>query len=83
NIDGPSIELPVDDGPRAAMEALRVLDAHALAPLSFVLREPSLDDVFLALTGKRTETEDDETAAPPPTSGRRKPRAGATSGGAR
>ena len=62
-VEGSSIELAVDDGPRAAMEALRMLDAQALSPTTFVLREPSLDDVFLALTGKRTETEaDDETA---------------------
>ena len=53
-VDGSSIELPVDDGPRAAMEALRMLDANALVPTTFVFREPSLDDVFLALTGKRT-----------------------------
>jgi ABC-2 type transport system ATP-binding protein len=59
SVDGSSIELPVDDGPRSAMEALRLLDSHALAPTTFVLREPSLDDVFLSLTGKRTETAED------------------------
>jgi ABC-2 type transport system ATP-binding protein len=58
-IEGSMIELPVDDGPRAAMEALRILDAHAMAPTTFGLREPSLDDVFLALTGKRTDVEVD------------------------
>jgi ABC-type multidrug transport system ATPase subunit len=64
SVDGSSIELPVDDGPRAAMEALRMLDAHHLTPTTFVLREPSLDDVFLALTGKRTEADDDPDAEP-------------------
>jgi ABC-2 type transport system ATP-binding protein len=59
--DGSSIELPVDDGPRAAMEALRMLDAQDVVPTTFVLREPSLDDVFLALTGKKAEVDDDET----------------------
>ena len=85
-IDGSSIELPVDDGPRAAMEALRLLDARALAPTTFGLREPSLDDVFLALTGKRTEAEDDPDAPPADkTRGRGRGRAPATTptGGAR
>jgi daunorubicin resistance ABC transporter ATP-binding subunit len=85
-IDGSSIELPVDDGPRAAMEALRLLDARALAPTTFGLREPSLDDVFLALTGKRTEADDDPDAPPADKGrGRGRGRAPATTptGGAR
>jgi ABC-2 type transport system ATP-binding protein len=83
-VDGTTIELPVDDGPRAAMEALRILDAHALSPTTFNLREPSLDDVFLALTGKRTDIEDDPDAAAESGRGRGrgKARAGSTTGGA-
>ena len=64
-----------------------MLDAHALSPTTFVLREPSLDDVFLALTGKRTDTGDDD---PDAATGRRRsapgPRPAATplsAGGAR
>jgi ABC-type multidrug transport system ATPase subunit len=85
SIDGSSIELPVDDGPRAALEALRLLDARAIVPTSFVLREPSLDDVFLALTGKRTEADDDaETAGDGSRARARKgARAASTTGGAR
>jgi ABC-2 type transport system ATP-binding protein len=59
---GSVVELPVDNGPRVAMEVLRLLDQHALVPTTFRIREPSLDDVFLALTGKRTETEEDGAA---------------------
>jgi len=55
SVVGRSVEVPVDDGPRAAMEVLRVLDQNAIVPTEFTLREPSLDDVFLALTGRRTE----------------------------
>ena len=85
---GTIVELPVDDGPRVAMEVLRLLDQHALVPTTFRIREPSLDDVFLALTGKRTETDDDETTSTPTDGKRRRRRApaaaGATSdGGAR
>jgi len=62
SLTGTLLELPVDDGPRVAMEALRLLDQHALVPTTFRLREPSLDDVFLVLTGRPTESEDPEGA---------------------
>ena len=78
---GNMVELPVDDGPRVAMEVLRLLDQHSLVPTTFRIREPSLDDVFLALTGKRTETDDDDepTARPTANAGRRRaPAAAAT-----
>jgi ABC-type multidrug transport system ATPase subunit len=50
-IDG-GVRLSVGDGPRALVEALRALDADGLMPTSLAVREPSLDDVFLALTGR-------------------------------
>jgi daunorubicin resistance ABC transporter ATP-binding subunit len=81
SVDGSSIELPVDDGPRAAMEALRLLDARALTPTSFLLREPSLDDVFLALTGKRTDADEAEADASAGKKGRARARAATTAGG--
>ena len=55
---GAIVEVPIDEGPRAAMEALRILDHHDIVPTSFVLREPSLDDVFLSLTGHTAESDD-------------------------
>jgi hypothetical protein len=46
------------------MSILRTLQAHDLSPSSFALREPSLDDVFLALTGRpTTEATDHQEAA--------------------
>jgi ABC-2 type transport system ATP-binding protein len=51
-----------DAGARTAAEKLAtvgVLDAEHLEPSSMVLHEPTLDDVFLELTGHRAE---DETA---------------------
>jgi ABC-2 type transport system ATP-binding protein len=53
--DGHTVMLKVDDGPRAAVEVVRTLDAEGLAPESLVLREPTLDDVFLSLTGHAAE----------------------------
>jgi ABC-2 type transport system ATP-binding protein len=58
-VNGTMVELTVDDGPASAMESLRLLDRDGLSPVTFALREPSLDDVFLALTGHRTEDETD------------------------
>ncbi len=55
SVDGSSVELTVDEGPRVAAEILRTLDGHQLPVAGLALREPSLDDVFLNLTGHRTE----------------------------
>ncbi len=49
------VEILVDEGPKTAIVVLRELDALGLEPQTFLLREPSLDDVFLALTGKPTD----------------------------
>jgi ABC-2 type transport system ATP-binding protein len=66
-VEGSTVELNVDDGPGVVSEALRVLQDCDLAPATLALREPSLDDVFLALTGHRTDsdptTSDDSTNA--------------------
>ena len=48
---GKTVEVNVNDGPRVVTEALRILEAEGIAPTTLTLREPSLDDVFLALTG--------------------------------
>jgi len=57
-VNGTQVEVTVDNGPQVAMAALRNLDADGIAPQTFNLREPSLDDVFLSLTGHRTEVEE-------------------------
>jgi len=58
--DGAMIRLTSDDGSRVLIEVLRSLDEQNLAPATLAVREPSMDDVFLALTGHRAEG----TAAP-------------------
>jgi daunorubicin resistance ABC transporter ATP-binding subunit len=62
-VDGTTVELNVDDGPAVVSEALRILSDGDLAPATLALREPSLDDVFISLTGHRTDT--GETALDP------------------
>jgi daunorubicin resistance ABC transporter ATP-binding subunit len=58
------IRLSVTD-PSASAEAVRRLDARGVAIAAVELRQPSLDDVFLTLTGRRTDHEhsDQEVAA--------------------
>jgi daunorubicin resistance ABC transporter ATP-binding subunit len=49
-----AIRLPVDD-PGASAEAVRLLDASLLEIVSVELHQPTLDDVFLTLTGHPAE----------------------------
>jgi len=44
-----------DQGPQHLIDTVRALDAAGLTPQSLGVREPSLDDVFLALTGEHAE----------------------------
>jgi ABC-2 type transport system ATP-binding protein len=57
NVEGSLIELTLDNGPRAAADALRRLDGGGITVTGLNLREPSLDDVFLNLTGHKAEDE--------------------------
>jgi len=72
---GKTVEVNVNDGPRVVTEALRILEQAGIAPTTLALREPSLDDVFLALTGHRTEGDTVPNAADvPEADGRRQAR---------
>ena len=53
------VNVPGGAGPSSMLEAVRVLDGAHLDPATMVLREPTLDDVFLELTGHST-VDDDE-----------------------
>ncbi len=62
---GPRVDVPtrrayvsVDNGSSRLMEALRVLDQEGIAVEDISLRRPTLDEVFLALTGKPAQTTD-------------------------
>jgi ABC-2 type transport system ATP-binding protein len=58
------VQVPVPEGARALVEAVRVLDAEHLRVADLGLRRPSLDDVFLSLTGHAAEENRPEAAAP-------------------
>ncbi len=53
--EGTLVRISSQDGSRTLMGTLRRLDAAGLAPSTLTVREPSLDDAFLALTGKHAE----------------------------
>jgi ABC-2 type transport system ATP-binding protein len=57
-VNGSEVRFEVVDGARVLVDALRTLDGEGLAPETIAVREPSLDDVFLALTGRRVEPEE-------------------------
>src|SRR4051794_308643 len=61
-VDGPLLELAVDDGPKTAIVLLRTLDAARIVPTTLNVREPSLDDVFLSLTGHKAEEDPTQDA---------------------
>jgi ABC-2 type transport system ATP-binding protein len=53
--DVATIRLASQDGARVLIDVLRSLDDQGLTPATLAVREPSLDDVFLSLTGRRAE----------------------------
>jgi ABC-2 type transport system ATP-binding protein len=72
---GTLVELKVDDGARVVLDVVRTLDHAQLEPATLNVREPTLDDVFLTLTGHKAEepaAEDGEA-----TTGRRRTRGAA------
>jgi ABC-2 type transport system ATP-binding protein len=68
NMEGTLIEMTVDNGPSVTADALRRIDGAGIALSGLALREPSLDDVFLNLTGHKAEDDSLDPASP---SGRR------------
>ena len=53
--EGVDIRVSSDRGARVLVDVLRALDAENIEPATLSVREPSLDDVFLALTGRHAE----------------------------
>ncbi len=54
-VDGLTVEVKLDDGPKGVTNVVRALDAAKLNPSRLIVREPTLDDVFLSLTGHAAE----------------------------
>jgi len=55
---GNHVVVPVSGGADLLVEAVRLLDGEAIKVLDIGLRRPTLDDVFLTLTGRSAEDEE-------------------------
>ncbi len=54
-VDGHIVKVNINEGARGVLDVARILEQHELVPDSFTVREPTLDDVFLSLTGHKAE----------------------------
>lgn len=51
-----TLKVPTRDGVEDLMAAVRLMDAHGIKPEDLHIRKPSLDDVFMTLTGQPAES---------------------------
>jgi ABC-2 type transport system ATP-binding protein len=58
--EGDKIRVTSEGGAHVLIEVLRSLDGDGLEPDTLTVREPSLDDVFLTLTGRHAEGDGEE-----------------------
>jgi ABC-2 type transport system ATP-binding protein len=65
-----TVLVPVQAGAAALVDAVRALDAAGVPVADLGLRRPSLDDVFLSLTGHLAEEERPDAPEPRPRRGR-------------
>lgn len=57
-LDDAIVKITADDAPATLIKVLRVLDDAGNPPTTVAVREPSLDDVFMVLTGHRAVAEE-------------------------
>ena len=55
DLEDSTVRLTTHESARLLVDALRALDGEGIVPATLTVREPSLDDVFLALTGHHAE----------------------------
>ncbi|MBU6348325.1 MAG: ATP-binding cassette domain-containing protein [Actinomycetales bacterium] len=61
-LDEHKVVVPTSGGSRSVVEAVRLLDEQQIPIVDIALRRPTLDDVFLSLTGKTAEENETEDA---------------------
>jgi ABC-2 type transport system ATP-binding protein len=59
---GRTIRIGTNEGARILVDVLRILESGGEAPATLAVHEPSLDDVFLSLTGRPAEGEEPKSA---------------------
>jgi ABC-2 type transport system ATP-binding protein len=60
--EGDTLRITSDQGARLLIDVLRTLDGGGLEPDTLTVREPSLDDVFLTLTGHHAGSDEREAS---------------------
>ncbi len=61
-VEGRTVTAPISGGAQTLTEALRSLDTEGVQLADVGLRKPTLDDVFLSLTGHVAEKDDEENS---------------------
>ncbi|MBN2026047.1 MAG: ATP-binding cassette domain-containing protein [Actinobacteria bacterium] len=56
--EGDKVRITSSQGPMALIDVLRSLEGQGLAPVGMSVREPTLDDAFLELTGRYCHADD-------------------------
>ncbi len=64
-LDSATLAVQVPGKGATVQEILRLLEAGVIVPETIAIREPTLDDVFLQLTGHRAGTGRDQPAPQP------------------
>jgi len=70
-VEGGSLSIPAPDGSKTLTTVVRELDSVAIEPRDIALRKPTLNDVFLTLTGHLAEDESQPVSARSRRRGRR------------
>ncbi len=70
-VEGNAFSIPAANGSKTLTAAVRSLDDAGIEPRDIGLRKPTLDDVFLSLTGHHAEDESAEETPGPPGSQKR------------
>lgn len=63
HVEGNSLSILAPDGSRTLTSVVRELDSVAIEPMDIALRKPTLDDVFLTLTGHKAVDENQTVTA--------------------
>lgn len=71
-VDGTLVSVPVSGGSTILVDAVRILDGEHIQVTDIALRRPTLDDVFLSLTGHAAESEFADPLKPRRGRGRRR-----------
>lgn len=69
DVQGRSLEIKVTEGTVNLMNLVRILDTENIIPVALSVRESTLDDVFLSLTGRKAGTGRNDDKLPTPSDG--------------